>query len=232
MKNDNEMDRLRVARPAPPPPGDDHDARFAQIVAGPGDPRLASPMTIEKAHSVRRWMTRPRIIAGGSLGLVGVAAGLVFAFSGSTAPPAFAITRNADGTVVVHLYRLETGHAATLELNAEGIPGILNYGVWHGPAPVPGPYKCFATPWDQGQQIEILLGRDGTYVAPAGTQGAGPWHVVACGVFPNSGGSSAGTTTGSTGASTDTTGDTSTNVTTGGPSTTVTTGGPSTNGAG
>lgn len=217
MKNDNVMDRLRAARPAPPPPADDHDARFAQIVAEPGDPRLASPMTIGKAHSVRRWMTRPRIIAGGSLGLVGVAAGLVFAFSGSTAPPAFAITRNADGSVVVHLYRLglESGHVATLKLNAEGIPGILNYGVWHGPAPVPGPFKCSTTPWDQGKQIEMLLGSDGTYVAPGG----GAWHVVDCGVFPDSGGSNTGTTTGSTGASTDTTGNTSTNVTTGDTST-------------
>jgi len=210
MKNDNEMDRLRAARPAPPPPADDHDAQFAQIVAGPGDPRLASPTTTGKTHSARRWMTRPRIIAGGSLGLVGVAAGLVFAFSGSTAPPAFAITRNADGSVLVHLYRLGRGHAATLELNTEGIPGYLNYGVWHGPAPVPGPFKCDTTPWDQGKQIEILLGRDGTWVAPDGRA----WHVVDCGVFPNSGGTYKGFTPVPTTTSTDTTGETRTNVTT------------------
>ena len=211
MKNDNVMDRLRAARPAPPPPAHDHHARFAQTVAEPGDPRLASPTTTTKTRSARRWTTRPRILAGGSLGLVGVAAGLVFAFSGSTAPPAFAITQNADGSVLVHLYNLSLsgGQAARQEINAEGIPGTLDFGIVRGPATVPGPIKCLTG--DQGQQVEMLLGSDGTGVVPAGIRGAGPWHLEDCMIYPDNGGSNTGTSTGSTGASTVTTGDTSTN---------------------
>lgn len=227
MKNDNAMDRLRAARPAPPPPADDHDARFAQTVAEPGDPRLASPTATAKTRSARRWTTRPRILAGGSLGLAGVAAGLVFAFSGSTAPPAFAVTQNADGSLLVHLYRFSPAQLQILtqQLNAGGIPGQISFGTWHGAAPVPGPITC-SNDVPGAQQVKMLLGSDGTYVVPAGQQGAGSWHLVECLVFPAKGATNTYTFTGPT----TTTGGPSTTATTGGP--TATTGGPSTNGAG
>jgi hypothetical protein len=227
MKNDSEMDRLRAARPAPPPPANDHDARFAQIVAGPGDPRLAGPTTIGNARSARRWTPRLRIVAGGSLGLAAVATGLVLAFSGSTAPPAFAITQNGDGSLLVHLYHLSAVPAAEQQINsmdsfrdahASIVPaaratslqqGTLTIATLRGRAPVPGPIKCSTE--DPGQQVEMLLGSDGTAVVPAGVRGAGPWHLGGCQIGnrgPNGvtlPGSATGTTTGST------TGDTSTN---------------------
>lgn len=209
MKNDNVIDRLRAARPAAAPPAHDHHARFAQTVAEPGDPRLASPTTTTKTRSARRWTTRPRILAGGSLGLVGVAAGLVLAFSGSTAPPAFAITQNADGSLLVHLYHIEAVPAARQEIKDMGIQGTLQVGIARGPATVPGPIKCQTG--DQGKQVELLLGSDGTDVVPADTRGAGPWHLAQCTIYPDNGGSHTGTSTGSKGASTVTTGDTSTN---------------------
>jgi hypothetical protein len=214
MKNDNEMDRLRAARPAAPPPAHDHDALFAQIVAEPGDPRVISHTTIGKAHSARRWTARPRLVAGGSLGLAGVAAGLALAFSGSTAPPAFAITKNGDGSLLVHLYHVSAVPAAEQQINAMDsfrdvhasiVPaarattrsqGTLDIGIQRGPAPVPGPIKC--STGDQGQQVEMLLGSTGTDVVPAGVRGAGPWHLAFCSITPPRPLSNTGTTTGST----------------------------------
>lgn len=207
MKTNNEMDRLRAARPAAPPPANDPDARFAQTVAAPGDPRLAAPATIGKAHLARRRTTRPRIIAGSSVGLAGVAAGLVLAFSGSTAPPAFAITQKDDGSLLVHLYHVSALKAAEQQINAMHIQGTLVVGIEPGPATVRGPIKC--STGDQGQQVEMLLGSDGTDVVPAGTRGAGPWHLGLCSIAPGNGGSNTGTT-GSTGSNTGNTGDTGT----------------------
>lgn len=235
MKNDDVMARLRAARPAPSPPPEDHDARFAQTIAEPGDPRLADPATVKKVSRSPRWTTRPRILAGGSLGLAAIVAGLVLAFSGSTAPPAFAITRNADGSVLVHLYGLSWLHgsameAADHELNADGIAGYLYVGTWHGPAPVPGPISCdgLIHHRDAGgpavlpagahasdpSQVKMELGRDNTYVTPDGRS----WHLVMCMVDPPKS------------AEITTTTDTGPNITTGGP--TDTTGQTMTNGAG
>lgn len=197
MKNDNVMDRLRAARPAAPPPANNHDALFAQTVAEPGDPRLDGPTTTGKTRSARRWTTRPRILAGGSLGLAGLAAGLVLAFSGSTAPPAFAITHNADGSLLVHLYHVSALSAAEQQIETMDIQGTLVVGIEPGPAPVPGPITCSTA--DQGQQVEMLLGSDGTDVVPAGVRGAGPWHLGLCSIAPGNGGSNTGTTGSNTG---------------------------------
>ena len=229
MKHNNEMDLLRAARPAEPSPANDLDARFAQIVAEPGDPRLTSSATIESARSARRRTARPRIVAGGSLGLAGVATGLVLAFSGSTAPPAFAITKNGDGSLLVHLYHLSAVPAVEQQLDAMDsfrdvhasiVPaaratriqqGTLTITTQRGPATVPGPIKC--STGDQGQQVEMLLGSNGTDVVPAGVRGAGSWHLAFCSITPPRPLSNTGTTTGSTTGTTtgSTTGDTSTN---------------------
>ena len=50
-------------------------------------------------------LRRPRVIAGGSLGLAGVGAALVLALGGTaaTAPAAFALTQHDDGSVVAQL---------------------------------------------------------------------------------------------------------------------------------
>ncbi len=50
-----------------------------------------------------RALRRPRILAGSSLGLAGVGAALVLVLGGSTAAPAFAVTKASDGSVLVHL---------------------------------------------------------------------------------------------------------------------------------
>ena len=63
--------------------------------------RAARPAS---AGRPRRKRLRPRILAGSTLGLAGVAAALVLALGGTAATaPAFAITRASDGSVLVHL---------------------------------------------------------------------------------------------------------------------------------
>jgi hypothetical protein len=196
MKHNNEMALLRAARPAEPSPANDLDARFAQIVAEPGDPRLTSSATIQSARSARRWMARPRIVAGGSLGLAGVATGLVLAFNGSTATPAFAITTSGDGSLLVHVYHVSAMKAAVQQLDATHLQGMLDVAIQRGPATVPGPLKCSTE--DQGQQVEMLLGSNGTDVVPAGVRGAGAWHLAQCSITPSNRGSNGITLPGST----------------------------------
>ncbi len=49
-------------------------------------------------------LRRPRVLAAGStLGLAGIGAALLLILGGSSAPPAFAITRDSDGSVLVQL---------------------------------------------------------------------------------------------------------------------------------
>src|ERR1700761_3353321 len=48
-------------------------------------------------------LRRPRILAGSTLGLAGVGVALLFALSGPATQPAFAITTNQDGSVLVQL---------------------------------------------------------------------------------------------------------------------------------
>ena len=207
MSNDNVMDRLRAARPPAAPPVHDDDALFAQTVAEPGDPRLATAQT----RPARRWTTRPRILAGGSVGLVAIAAGVVLAINGSTAPPAFAITTSGDGSLLVAVYHVSAMEAAVQQLDAMHLQGMLDVEIKRGPAPVPGPIEC--STGDQGQQVQMLLGSDGTDVVPAGVRGAGTWHLANCSITPGNRGSNGitlpGQTTGTTSGST--TGDTSTN---------------------
>ena len=81
--------------------------------------------------------------------------------------------------------------------------GTLDIATQRGPATVPGPIKCSTE--GLGQQVEMLLGSDGTDVVPAGVRGAGSWHLASCSITPPRPLSNPGTTTGST------TGETSTN---------------------
>ncbi len=74
--------------------------RFGNELGRAAQRELSTPSGPMRAR-VRR--PRPRLLAGSTLGLAGVGAALVLALSGSAAPPAFAITRTSDGSVLVKL---------------------------------------------------------------------------------------------------------------------------------
>jgi hypothetical protein len=75
-------------------------------------------------RAVTTWARRrrPRLLAGSSLGLAGIGAAVLVALSGAAAtPPAFAITRHNDGSVLVQLDRREDIGQANQKLTAMGI---------------------------------------------------------------------------------------------------------------
>ncbi|MGA8717536.1 MAG: hypothetical protein WB557_05990 [Solirubrobacteraceae bacterium] len=79
-------------------------------------------MTRSAKHARR---ARPRLLAGTSIGLAvaGTAAALVL--SAASSPPAFAVSRNSDGTWTVSIQKLAAVHGANAKLAALGIRARL-----------------------------------------------------------------------------------------------------------
>ena len=151
-----------------------------------------------------RMLRRPRLLAGSTLGLAGVGVALVLVLGGSSAPPAFAVTRHHDGSVAVKIYRKSGVVGANRKLAAMGIHERL-FTVYGSVSPSSKtskslsaksslPQSCLKDqqtggvvdvifPSAAAQQAEV---GNGTYTAPstAGNTGGvpnnGPWHVVAC----------------------------------------------------
>jgi hypothetical protein len=150
----------------------------------------------------RRTRPRPRILAGSTLGLVGVGAALVLALGGSAAPPAFAITRDSDGSVLVNLNYVQNENLAQVEakLAAMGTHERVTIYMATGAAPVSGPVTC--TPATgasspSGPPVKVLVGTDGTEViAPgqsAGNTAEGSFHLDHCVVSSNTASGNTGT---------------------------------------
>jgi hypothetical protein len=76
--------------------------------------------TERTAHTHRR-AGRPRLLAGTTVGLAAMASAAALLFGASTSPPAFAVTRNADGTVTVTLMRPSGIAGANKKLAAMGV---------------------------------------------------------------------------------------------------------------
>ena len=69
----------------------------------------------------QRLGTRPQVLAGTTVGVAAIAVGAALLFGASTSPAAFAVTRNADGTVTVHLIRSSGIAGANRKLAAMGV---------------------------------------------------------------------------------------------------------------
>jgi hypothetical protein len=150
-----------------------------------------------------RLLRRPRVLAGSTLGLAGVAAALVLALSGTAATtPALAVTRQDDGSVLVKVNADVSGPwlaGADKKLAEMGTGEQIIVSYAPGPAPVSGPVTC--KPMDranppQGPPVKVLFGNDGTQVIPANITGAGTAHISSCGRFqtPVPGGGNTGNT--------------------------------------
>jgi hypothetical protein len=199
MNDDRMMRRLRAARPDAEAAGQ-HPALFARIVAEPGDARLANAEP-RRPSRVAAWK-RPRVLAGGSLTLAGVSAALVLALGGTAATaPAFAVTRESDGSVLVTVNTNKTtqpwAEGADHELAAKGVHEAID-GIETAPGPATSSAPVSCTPGSgydvrtpgggfapapgtpSGSPVEVLLGTNGTDVFPAGTTGAGTVHLVSC----------------------------------------------------
>ena len=72
------------------------------------------------AHRHRRMIPR-QLIAGTTVGLAAIATATALLFDASTSPPAFAVTRNPNGTVTVNLLKLSGIAGANQKLAAMGV---------------------------------------------------------------------------------------------------------------
>jgi hypothetical protein len=147
----------------------------------------------------RARVPRPRLLAGGSLGLAGVTAALVLALGGSTAAPAFAVTRQADGSVLVQLDYVSVQNLPQVnaKLAAIGTGEQISIAMGPGAAATSGPVACTAAPGASGPTVKVLVGTNGTEVIGAGQSAGntaeGSFHMVSCTASSDSG-SGTGTT--------------------------------------
>lgn len=146
---------------------------------------------IDRPQPGPRW-SRPPVLAGGTLALAGVAAALTLVLNAAAGPPAFAVTRRHDGSVLVRINERSGIAGANRELAALGVHERV-MAVSDDQALPPG---CVAPgPGSDGRSLVIVglpkvstgpvstppLGSTGTVTGQAGGPGVGTtWHVVAC----------------------------------------------------
>ena len=149
---------------------------------------------------------RPRILAGSTLGLAGVVAALLVVLGGSAAPPAFAITKQGDGSVLVHLNQTQNLPQVNQKLSAMGTGEQITIYEATGATPVSGAVTCTPGPGAGPPRtpVQVLQGTDGTEVISPGqtgdNTGVGTWHLARCTVAPDADTGRGTGNTGNTGA--------------------------------
>jgi hypothetical protein len=141
-------------------------------------------------------LRRPRLLAGGTLGLAGIGAALVLALGGTAATtPAFAITKSSDGSVLVQLnYNTDQNlPQVNQKLAAMRTHEQIGIAMATGPALTSGPVTCTPAPGassTSGPPVKVLVGANGTEVIgqgeSAGNTAEGTFHLASCGVYPAS----------------------------------------------
>jgi hypothetical protein len=150
---------------------------------------------------------RPRLLAGSTLGLAGVGAALVLALGGSAAP-AFAITKEGDGSVLVKLNYQQNQNLPQVNrrLTEMGTHEQITIYMATGAAAVGGPVSCTPGPGAGPPEtpVRVLVGADGTETIgsgqSAGNTAEGTFHLDHCTVAPDSDTGPGTGNTGNTGA--------------------------------
>ena len=147
-------------------------------------------------------LRRPRVLAGSTLALAGAGTALTLGLTATGSTPAYAITTNSDGSVLVTINQATSLPQANAKLTAMGIHEQVDIQMAAGPAPAKGPVSCTPEPGVSGPPLKVLVGKDGTEVIEPGTTGdntgVGTWHLAACSTFktgdtgPGSGNSGTG----------------------------------------
>ena len=145
---------------------------------------------------------RARVLAGSTLGLACVGTALTVALTAAGSTPAYAVTKNSDGSVLVTINQKTALPQANAKLTAMGIDEQVNIEMVSGPALAKGPVSCTPEPGVSGPPLKVLVGKDGTEVVKfrtaGGNTGVGTWHLLACSTFktgdtgPGSGNSGTG----------------------------------------
>jgi hypothetical protein len=93
------------------------DNLWLSVVGERGDELARTGRTVHK----RRRAPRPQLLAGTTVGLAAMATAAVLLLGASTSSPAFAVTRNPDGTVTVNLMKPSGIAGANNRLAAMGV---------------------------------------------------------------------------------------------------------------
>jgi hypothetical protein len=142
-------------------------------------------------------LRRPRVLAGSTLGLAGVGTALVLVLGAASSTPAYAITTNGDGSVLVTINQNSALPQANAKLAAMGIHEQVAIYMASGAAAVSGPVTCTPAPGvsnPQGPPVKVLVGTNGTEVIDSGNTGAGTWHLAACHLTGDTGSGNTGDT--------------------------------------
>jgi hypothetical protein len=163
-----------------------------------------------RAHLFRR----ARVLAASALGLAGVGTALAIALGAAGSTPAYAITTNGNGSVLVTINQVSALPQANAKLTAMGIHEQVAIYMAPGSAAVSGPVTCTPAPGANvsGPLLKVLVGTDATEVnrpgqtagntgvgQTAGNTGVGTYHLDHCVVTGDTGSGSSGNT-GATGA--------------------------------
>ena len=142
--------------------------------------------------------TRPQLLAGTTVGLAAMATAAALLLGASTSPPAFAVTRNPDGTVTVNLMKLSGIAGANEKLAAMGVraqivalakyppkpvcPGGTVPTITFDPASISKRQALVITPGQPSAGDAAALkanpGSDNTGSGDTGRRGGGNNHVV------------------------------------------------------
>ncbi len=132
-------------------------------------------------------LRHPRVLAGSTLGLAGIAAAVTIALGAAADPqPAFAVTRANDGSVQVQLnYKTDQNlPQVNAKLASMGTGEQVSIVEASGPATTSGPVTCSPQAGVSGPQVTILEGKDGTEVISpgesAGNTAEGTFHLASC----------------------------------------------------
>ena len=145
-------------------------------------------------------LRRPRVLAGSTLGLAAVGAALALTLTATGSTPAYAVTTNSDGSVLVTINQKTALPQANAKLTAMGIHEQVTIYMATGPAAVSGPVNCTPQPGAKlsGPPLKVLVGKDGTEVIAPGTTGGntgvGTWHLDHCVITGDSGSGNTGNT--------------------------------------
>ncbi|MBV9002259.1 MAG: hypothetical protein JO304_24600 [Solirubrobacterales bacterium] len=172
--------------------GEFEDNLWLTVVRDHGD-ELAR--TERDAHAQRR-ASRPQVLAGTTVGLAAIATAAAILFGASTSSSAFAVTRNADGTVTVNLMHRSGIAGANEKLAAMGVraqiavqaktppnlvcPGGTAPTITFDPASIPSSQELVIAP---GQPIAsegaaLKAGSNGSGNTGSGATSGGGNHVV------------------------------------------------------
>jgi hypothetical protein len=141
-------------------------------------------------------LRRPSVLAGSTLGLAGVGAAIALAL-GAASTPAYAVTTNGDGSVLVTINQTSALPQANAKLTAMGIHEQITIDMTSGAAAVSGPVTCTPAPGASnlpGRPVKVLVGTNGTEVIGSGNTGAGTWHLAACHLTGDTGSGNTGNT--------------------------------------